>query len=63
GWIRCFIMHGTSLTVNLALPAIAEARFAAAEVFGSLSRLAIDGSVTARIGDTRVDCYASGDDD
>ena len=44
GWIRCFVMYGNMLTVNLALPALAQHQFAAAEVFATLSRDAIAGS-------------------
>jgi hypothetical protein len=63
GWLRCFILHGTTLTVNLALPAVAELQFAAAEVFATLARAAVDGSVEARIGDRSIDCYVSAEED
>ncbi len=63
GWLRCFIMRGTTLMVNIALPALPEHRFAAAEVFATLSRDAIEGSVKATIDDVRVDEFTSGDDD
>jgi hypothetical protein len=63
GWIRCFVMHGTTLTVNLALPALPQHQFVAAEVFATLSREAIAGSVNATLGDERVDEYVSGDDE
>ena len=63
GWLRCFVMHGTTLMVNIALPALPEHRFAAASVFTTLSRDAIAGSVKATIGDVGVDEYLSGDED
>ena len=63
GWIRCFVMHGATLTVNLALPALPQHQFAAAEVFTTLSRDAIAGSVKATLGTARLDEYVSGDDD
>ena len=63
GWLRCFVMHGTTLTVNVALPALPEHRFAAAEIFAVLSRDAIAGSVQATIDGVRVDEYTPGDDD
>jgi hypothetical protein len=56
-------MHGTTLTINLAIPAAADFRFAAAEIFEGLSRAAIDGTVEAKIGEAYVDYYPSGDDD
>lgn len=63
GWMRCFVMYGTTLTVNVALPALPEHRFAAAEIFTVLGRDAIDGSVQATIDGVRVDEYLPGDDD
>lgn len=63
GWLRCFLMTGTTLTINLALPAVADLRFAAAEIFTGLARAAIAGAVEATIGGVGVDYYAAGDDD
>jgi len=63
GWLRCFITHGTQLSVNLELPAIAEHRFAAANVLLILAHGAIEGAVEARQHDRTVDLFASGDDD
>ncbi|MBK9033162.1 MAG: hypothetical protein IPL61_18140 [Myxococcales bacterium] len=63
GWMRCFVMHGTTVTIDLAIPAIAELRFAAAEVFETLSRTAVDGLVEGKIGERYVDYYPSGGDD
>ncbi|MBA3539875.1 MAG: hypothetical protein H0T79_09620 [Deltaproteobacteria bacterium] len=63
GWLRCFVMHGSTLTINLAIPAVADLRFAAAEVFEALSRTATGGTVEGKIGDAYVDYYPSGDDD
>ena len=63
GWMRFFVMHGTTLTVNLALPALPEQRFAAAEFFLVLSRNAIEGNVQATIAGVRVDEFAPGEDD
>ena len=59
GWLRCFVMFDTMLTINLALPALPAHRYIAAEVFATLSRAAIDGSVKATIDDVDVDEYTS----
>ncbi|MBX3155745.1 MAG: hypothetical protein KF773_07085 [Deltaproteobacteria bacterium] len=50
GWLRCFVMQGTTLTVNLTLPAVAELQTTATEVFATLARAAIDGAVEATLG-------------
>lgn len=63
GWMRCFVMHGTTLTVNVALPALAQHRFVAAEIFSVLARDAIQGNVKATIDGVHVDEFAPGDDD
>jgi len=63
GWMRCFVMRGTTVTIELAIPAVAELRFAAAEVFENLSRTAIDGLVEGKIGEQYVDYYPAGADD
>lgn len=62
GWLRCFVMSDTTLTINLAVPALPEHRFAAAEIFTMLSHQAIDGLVRATIDDRAVDEFAPGDD-
>jgi hypothetical protein len=62
-WMRSFVANGTMLTVNLAVPALAEQRFAAAEIFLVLSLDAIEGNVQATIGGVRVDEFAPGDDE
>jgi hypothetical protein len=51
GWLRCFIMLDTTLTVNIALPARPEHRATADLVFATLSRHALEGSVHATISD------------
>jgi len=63
GWLRCFVMSDTTLTVNLAIPALPDHQIAAAEVFAALAREAVDGSVRATIDDISVDEFISGDDD
>ncbi|MEJ7596476.1 MAG: hypothetical protein WKG01_01095 [Kofleriaceae bacterium] len=63
GWMRCFVILDTVLTINLALPALREHRDAASEVFDALARAAIDGSVRATIDDRAVDEIVSGDDE
>jgi len=57
GWLRCFVMHDRSVTVNLALPALPHHRDAAAEIFAALSRDALDGNVAASIDDVMVELY------
>lgn len=47
GWMRCFVMFGTTLTVNLAVPAQAEHRVVADFVFAMLRREAIECSLSA----------------
>lgn len=63
GWLRCFVMYDTTLTINLALPDQPEHQIAAAEVFATLARDAEGGSVRATIGDVSIDEFISGDDD
>jgi hypothetical protein len=58
GWLRCFVMFDVTLTVNIALPAMPDHRFAAAEIFACLSSEAIEGAVTATIDDVPVEQYA-----
>ena len=59
-WMRCFVTRGTVLTVNLTSRID---RFSAAAVFDLLAELAIEGAVEARLGDTRIDLFASGNHD
>lgn len=58
GWLRCFVMHDRTVTVNLALPAIPRQRDAAAEIFAELSKDALEGNVTATIGDVAVEHFS-----
>jgi hypothetical protein len=58
-WMRCFVTRGTVLTVNLTSRID---RFSAAAVFDTLARSAIEGAVEARLGDTHVDLFSSGED-
>lgn len=62
-WLRFFVRRGTSLTVNVTLPASAEHRFVAANVFLILAHGAIEGSVEAVRGLEPVDLFASGAED
>lgn len=57
GWMRCFVMFDMTLTVNLTIPAEADNRAAAAEVFAELSTDAVEGAVTAMIDDVPVESY------
>lgn len=59
GWIRCFVMSDDLLTINLALPALAEHQFVATEVFATLSRDAVEGSVRATVDDVAVCVFHS----
>jgi len=59
----CVVKHGTSLRVEVVLPAIAEIRFAASDMFQTLARDAIEGSVEATHGGNHVDFFPSGGDD
>ncbi len=62
-WLRCFVMNGTNLTVNLSVPADADQRHAAANVFLTLAHGAMEGAVEARHGNRPLDLFAPGDDD
>ncbi len=62
GWMRAFVVRGAAVTIDLAIPACAELRFAAAELFETLARAAVDGLVEATIAGRRVDDYPSGGD-
>lgn len=63
GWLRSFITHGTQLTVNLQTPALAEQRFAAANVLLILAHGAVEGAVEARHEGRVIDLYGSGPED
>lgn len=63
GWLRCFITHGTQLTVNLTTPAIAEQRFAAANVLLILAHGAVEGAVEARQRERTIDLFGAGPED
>ena len=58
GWLRCFVMFDVTLTVDIALPALSHDRDAAAELFALLSHDAVEGSLTASIGNVPVEHYA-----
>lgn len=62
-WMRCFVLEGTHLTVNLSVPASADQRFLAANVFLTLAHGALDGAVEATYGGKAVDLYVPGEDD
>ena len=62
-WLRGLVVDGATLTVALAVPASAELRFAAAELFETLARAAIDGVVEGTLDGRPVDYYPSGADD
>lgn len=61
--LRCFVKHGASLRVDVLLPAIAEVRFAASDLFQLLARDAVEGAVEASHGSHHVDFFPSGGDD
>ncbi len=61
--LQALVKHGTSLHVDVTLPAIAEIRFAAANMFQALARDAVAGGVEATHGERHVDFYPSGHDD
>lgn len=61
--LRSFIRTDTSVTIDIVLPAAADARFAAAAVFDALAREAVEGAVEARQNGDRLDLFAPGDDD
>ena len=61
--LRSFIRTDTSVTIDIVLPAAADARFAAAAVFDALAREAVEGAVEARQNGDQLDLYAPGDDD
>lgn len=58
-WLRFFVCRGRSLTVNLEMPATAEHRFAAANLFLSLAQGAVDGNVEALDGPQLIDCFVA----
>jgi hypothetical protein len=62
-WLRCFVMSGTSLIVNLVVQPDSEERFAAANVFLILAHDALEGAVEARHGDSSLDMFPSGLED
>lgn len=61
--LRCVVKHGMSLRVDVSLPAIAEIRFAASDMFQTLARDAVEGAVEATHGSHHVDFFPSGGDD
>jgi hypothetical protein len=62
-WLQCFVTNGTNLAVNLTVRSTSFERHAAANVFLILAHTAVEGAVEARMGDHRVDVFASGDED
>lgn len=57
------VKQGARLHVDLTLSTAADARHAAADMFDTLAREAVDGSVEARHGLEHVDYFCSGEDD
>lgn len=62
GWLRGFVVEGATVTIALAIPASPELRFAAAELFETLARTAIDGLVEGTLDGRPLDDYPSGPD-
>lgn len=52
GWLRCFVMFGTTLTVNVAVPAEPEHRAAADSVFAALGAYAVECALSTTISDS-----------
>jgi len=61
--LQCMVRQGMSLRVDVSLPAIAEIRFAASDMFQTLARDAVEGAVEATHGSRHVDFFPSGGDD
>ena len=57
------VKQGDRLHVDLTLSSASDSRFAAAGMFETLAKSAIDGVVEARHGADHVDFYCSGEDD
>lgn len=60
---RCFVLGGSALTVDVAVPWSPGPRFVVAAMFAALARSAIAGSAEVRRGDTPVDRWDAGDED
>lgn len=63
GSLHGLVKHGTSLRIDILLPAIAEVRFAASDMFQTLALDAVEGAVEARHGEHHVDFFPCGGDD
>lgn len=61
--LRCLVKYGTSLRIDMVLPAVAEVRFAASDMFQTLAREAVEGAVEASHDAHHVDFFPSGGDD
>jgi len=61
--LRSFVKHGASLRIDVLLPALAEIRFAASDMFQTLARDAVEGAVEATHDSSHVDFFPSGGDD
>jgi len=59
--LRTLIAYGSVLDIDVVLPAAADERFAAADMFLALARDAIAGAVEAHDGECGIDVFASGD--
>lgn len=62
-WLRCFVTSGTTLTVNVSIPAVAEQRFAAANMFLILADGAVEGAVEGLRGTRSLDLFEAGAED
>jgi len=59
--LRTVIAYGSVLDIDVVLPAAAETRFVAADMFLTLARDAISGAVEAHDGECGLDVFACGD--
>ncbi|MBA3463078.1 MAG: hypothetical protein H0T46_24185 [Deltaproteobacteria bacterium] len=58
-WLRFFVRYGTSLTVNVEMPATSAHRFVAANLFLALANGAVEGSVEAVAASGMVDWFVA----
>jgi hypothetical protein len=58
GWLRFFVTRGTSLTVNVTVPASTQHRVSTEQMFATLAAGAIDGCVEALDGALALDRLA-----
>jgi len=59
--LRTLVAYGSVLDIDVVLPAAADTRFAAADMFLTLARDAIAGAVEAHDGECGIDVFAPGD--